>query len=367
MTMDKFKLLFVAMVTIFFSCNQTDFTNPEEVIKGFKQFVSKDENGKLYDEYLSEKSKEFVTKDEFIKDRMQPDSVLKGIKTINKKVSEFSVDVNYPTYRRFKVDEIFLLRKDTFKSRSYYSLINENGKWKVIWTHTLYSFADQKSFDGDCAGARKTAEKIIEINPFDGSAYDLLATCYYRDNSLPKDEWGNGIVKNIKYALTLEEDCSNHYNTLACYYSSIKAYDLAIQSRLNAIQYCLNEQDKTVLYSNIGNSYIALGKYDDATIYLKKAVDIDPTFPDVWYRFGMLMESRDSIDKAMNFFQQALSLRKMENVLQGGLYSEYAKCCYKQNKCDTAKYYIEKALLIDPSNESYQYLNNVIQYCNNNR
>jgi tetratricopeptide (TPR) repeat protein len=293
---------------------------------------------------------------------MYEDSTLKTIKTLDKKVEAFSIDVNYPTYRRFKVDETVLFKKDTIKTRNYYTLINENGKWKVIWTNTLSSFADQKSFNGDCAGARKTVEKIIEINPFDGSAYDLLACCYYRDNSLPRSEWEDGIVKNIKYALTLEEDCSNHYNIFAAYYSSMREYDLAIQCRLNALRYCLSEQDKTILYSNIGNSYMSLSKYDDAFVYFKKAVDINPSFPDVWFRLGMLMEYQNNIDKAMEYFERALSLSKMENVLQGFLYFEYAKCSLKVNRYNTAKEYINKALMVDPSNESYQYLYKIIQY-----
>ena len=356
--------ILTAIIAFLFSCHRTDFTNPEEVVKGFSQIANKDENGKLYDDYLSAKSKEFVTKDEFQENRKYEDSIIKAIKSIDKKVYSFPVDISYPTYRRFKVDETLLFKKDTFKTRNYYTLINENGKWKIIWTNTLLAFADQKSFNGDCSGARKTAEKIIEINPFDGTAYNELATCYYRDNSLPSYEWENGIVKNIKYALSLEEDNSNHYNIFAAYYSSIHEYDLAIQSRLNALKYCLNENDKAIFYTNIGNSYYALDKFEEAELYQKKALEIKPNLTDAWYRLGMIMEAQGSIDDAIKHFEHALNLPKMENTLQGSLYSEYAKCCFKLNKCDEAKEYISKALIIDPSNETYQYLYAVIKNCN---
>ena len=357
-------LLTIAIIMTLISCNRTDFSNPEDVIKDFNQYANKDENGKLYDDYLSAKSKEFVTKDEFQKERMFQDSVLKTIKSIDKKISTFPVDASYPTYRRFKVDETVLFKKDTTKTRNYYTLINENGKWKIIWTNTLLSFAEQKSFNGDCAGARKTAEKIIELNPFDGAAYNELAACYYRDNSLPRYEREKGVVKNIKYALSLEEDNSNHYNVLSAYYSDMQEEDLSIQSLLSALKYCLNKSDKTILYTNIGNSYLALNKYDDAAEYLKKALQIDPNYTGAWFRLGVQMEARGRIDDAMKYFEHAISLPKMESELQGILYYEYSKCCYKKSKCEVAKDYIGKALVIDPSNETYQYLYSIIKNCN---
>lgn len=356
--------LLILISTILFSCKNVDFSNPEEVVKNFNQFANKEENGKLYDDYLSSKSKDFVTRDEFQKAKMYEDSILKTIKPIIKNVSAFPVDISYPTYRRYKVEESLLFKKDTVRTRNYYTLINENGEWKIIWTNTLLSFASQKSFNGDYAGARKTAEKIIELNPFDGAAYNELATCFYRDNSLPRNEWENGIVKNIKYAISLEEDNSNHYNILAAYYSRIGEYALSIQSRLNALKYCLNENDKTILYSNIGNSYFSLENYYEAVEYQKKALEINPGLTDAWYRLGYIMETQNLFEDAIKYFERAISLPKMESGLQGALYSEYAKCCYKTNKCEEAKEYIGKALSIDPSNKTYQYYYGVIKSCN---
>ena len=218
------KLIAILFTTIIFACNRTDFSNPEDVLKHYCELADKNENGKLYDDYLSSNSKEFVTKDEFIKSAMLADSTLMKFKIIDKKISAYPVDVNKPTYRRYKEEKTYLYKNDTtnkIKARWYYTLINENGNWKVIWTNTLLSFAVQKSFDGNYSEARKTLEKIIEINPFNGDAYDALASAYYRDESLPPNEKENGIVKNAKYALTLEEDISTHYNTISTYYINI--------------------------------------------------------------------------------------------------------------------------------------------------
>ncbi len=361
----KLKLFTLAVTTVLLSCNRVNFSKPEEVVKGFKQYASKDENGKLYDEYLSSKSKEFVTKDEFIKDRMYEDSILKNLKSIDERITEFPVDVSYPSYRRFKIDETILVKKDTTKSRNYFTLINENGKWKIIWTETLLEFADQKSDNGDYSGARKTAEKIIEINPFDGTAYNELATCYYRDDALPNYERNNEIVKNIKYALTLEEDNYNHYNILASYYSNIHEFELAIQSRLNALKYCLNEDDKLLFYENIGSEYLDMNKFEGAETYEKKALATDSSSTYAWFTLGVIMDSQDRFDDAMKYYEHALLLPKLDNSLQCELFAKYSLCCLKKEKCDKAKEYINKALIIDPSNESYQLFYSVIQNCNN--
>lgn len=354
--------IFIAAI-LFVSCNRIDFTKPEEVVKGFKQIANKNESENIYDNFLSLRSKEFVSKDEFEKDQAYPDSVIKKIKIIDKKITEIPVGENSATYRRFKIDETVLYKKDTVKTRNYYTLINENGKWKVIWVNTLISLADQKRLNGNYLEARKTIEKVIDINPFDGSAYDIMAICYLRDRTLSPSAWEKGVTNNIKYALVLEKDCHKHYNTLASYYSGIKEYDLALGCYLSALNYCLNEKDKTILLSNIGSSYVHIHKYQEAYNYYTKAVQINPKYTDAWYRLGLLMEDENDIQMAIKYFEKALTLPVMENDFEGSLYFEYAKCCYETNRCAISKEYINKALVVDPSNAEYQELYNEINSC----
>jgi hypothetical protein len=53
----------------------------------------------------------------------------------------------------------------------------------------------------------------------------------------------------------------------------------------------------------------------------------------------------------------------MENSLQGTLFYSYSFCCLDKGKCEVAKEYINKALDIEPNNDSYQALYNKIKYC----
>src|SRR6218665_197293 len=208
---------FLLIAITIVSCNRPDFSDPEDVIKHYRELSVKNRHGGLYEDYLSSKSKELATKDEFIKDCQ----TASNIQNIEQKIIAYPTDINRPTYRRFNVLSTTLFEKDTVKANYYYTLINENGNWKIIWTNTLRSFADKKFSQGNYAEARATLEKIIEIDPFNGEAYGQLAWTYQRDRSLPDKERENGIMKNAKYALTLEENNPWHYNTMATYFDAI--------------------------------------------------------------------------------------------------------------------------------------------------
>lgn len=329
----------------------------------YRTLTNDHKNENVYDEFISSKSKQFVTKDEFLKDKFTPDYMSNSITLLESKVSNFPMDVNNPTYRRFKVDEKSIFKKDTIYSRYYYSLINENGEWKVIWTNTLFSFASKKYADGNYSEARKTLDKIIEIDPFSGRAYDDLAWCFLRDNSLTSDEQENGIVKNAKYAITLEEDFFNHYNTLASYYSSIGNSDLEIQNYERGLLYCQNNDEKSAFYSNLVGVYTTKRNFRKAEDYVRKSIALNKKYAYVWYKYGILMQEQKQNDRAIEYFAKALEQPKMENALQGSLYYSYSLSCLKNVKCDIAKEYINKALDIEPNNNSYQSLFNQIKYC----
>lgn len=360
--MKKFKFIAVIIcLTVLLSCNRTDFSNPEEVVRNYRELSIENKNDILYNDFISSKSKEFVTKDEFIKTKNIPDSILNFTKHIESKIYSYPIDVNYPSYRRFKIDEKFLLKNDTVNNRFYYSLINENGKWKVIWIGTLLSFAENKYNDGNYSEARKTLNKVIEIDPFSGSAYNSLAWNFYKDETLSRKEWENGVVDNVKYAITLEDDNYSHYNTLASYYSSIGKTDLAIQNFERTISYCQNKIEKAIIYSNLGGCYIETMNFKKAEEYIQKSIEIDDKETYVWYKYGTLMQAQSKNSDAVRYFEEALQRNKMENSIQKDLYYSYSFSCFKIGKYEVASEYINKALDIEPSNNTYQALYNEIK------
>ncbi|WP_194974716.1 tetratricopeptide repeat protein [Aquiflexum lacus] len=354
----------IIVLSTFLSCKRTDFSNPEEVIKSFRTLTKENKNEKLYDEFLSSKSKEFVTKDEFVKTMDNPDSILNETTRLESKVYNYPVDVVNPSYRRFKVEEKEIFKKDTVYSRFYFSLINENAKWKVVWTSSLFSFAEKKFIDGNYSEARKTLEKIIELDPFSGRAYNFLAIAFFRDQSLKYNEWENGVVKNARYAVTLEEDNFLNYNTLAIYYSSINNLDLSIQNYERGLAFCQNNKDKFLFYTNLAGEYITLKKFEEAEEYIRKSIEINDKNTFAWYMYGILKQAEGKNLEALEHFEKSISEKKMENYLQGSLYYSYSLCCFDLGKCDLAKEHIIKALDIEPNNDTYLDLFNKIKYCN---
>lgn len=334
------------------SCVSTDFGNPEDVVKKYYRLWDKHRFDRMYDDFLSTDSKMYATKDEFVKAMEEG-----GQGKLIYEVEAIPMDINSPTYRRFKIrhDEI-CDKNDTTKYLDYRTLLNENGKWKIIWTSTILRNAYQKSNDGNYTEARELLEKIIAIDPFNGPAYNALSWTYIRDYNMNRKFEKDKIVSNIQYAIELEKDRSVYYNTLAGYYHLINEPQLAISTWLRGIEYCLNETEKVDFYCNIALSYIGELDYKNAEEFICKALEIDSSFTFALYQYGNLMYVQNKSKDAISYYEKAIASKKMEKALQTNLYGLYAACCYDEKLYDTAKEYIEKALDMDPANDAYKIL-----------
>lgn len=62
-------------------------------------------------------------------------------------------------------------------------------------------------------------------------------------------------------------------------------------------------------HSNLGSAFAALKRFDDAEIWLCKAIDIDPTLAAVRYRLGMYYELQARYDEAEASLRMATSMR----------------------------------------------------------
>ena len=267
------------------------------------------------------------------------------------------MDINSPTYRRFKIrrDEI-CDKNDTTRYLDYRTLLNENGKWKIIWTSTIYRNAYQKSNDGNYTEARELLKKVIATDPFNGQAYNALSWTYIRDYNVNRKFDKDNIINNIQYAIELENDRQEHYNTLAGYYQLINEPQLATSTRMRGIEYCLNETEKVTFYCNIAVSSIVEQDYKNAEEFICKALEIDSSDTFALYQYGNLMYFQNKYKDAISYYEKAIASKKMEKALQTILYGFYAECCYKEKLYDTSKEYIEKALDMDPDNDTYKLL-----------
>ena len=361
-------ILFLFLIFIFLcACNRTDFSNPENVIKHYRELIANKEYELTYDNYLSISSRELLPKGEYLKIRQEGGS----IKIINSAISELSTGDSYnPNYKRFKEFETMILKNDTdiskndtLKRLSYYTLKNENGEWKIIFTESLLLFAQNKFNDGNYSEARKTLDKVIEIDPYSGKAYDLLAWTYLRDESIPATERENGTVKNAKYALDLEIDNPRHYNTFCAYYSSKNDVNLATDYLERGLKYCLNKRDKVITLLNISSQYTHINNFYKAEDCLRRAALVDSNVTGIWFNYGEIFRLQSNYHEAIKYYKKALALPVMEKYLQGNLYGAYAECSLNTNDCVVAKEYIEKALDIQPTRSDFQILYKRINNC----
>ena len=344
-------------ITLIFSCKSVDKSKPEEVIKASIRYALANDANSGYD-LISTKSKEIATFDEFKKVEEQGYDSGKT-KVILTGIQEQEKDMNYPTFRRFRVSFNIFHKVDTSKSSFYYTLINENNEWKILWSWTLTSLASEKFQKGDYDGAIKLYKKIIELNPFDGSSFDQLAWCYNRmynaNNTTTSQELLDNVATNAKQAITLEPDNANHYNTMSTYYNLINNEDLAIEYLQKALKLTTSKGDSVQFLSNIGVYKIGKKDYKPAQYFLTKALLIDSTDAFALYNLGSVMDHFKNYQLAIECYKRVKE-EELEDNLKGRYYYEYASTLVNINDKAKAKEYILKALEISPSDLEYRVL-----------
>lgn len=335
------------LVTIFSSCG-IDHSDPQEVLQAYLDNQVKRNYEKSY-ELITSKSKEFVTENEFLILEKGVDSTWDD-KLSYSNLIPIEKDIDKPTYRRFKVDYMNIHESDTSKFRVYYTLLNENNKWRICWVDGMLKQAGDKVRDGNYSESIKISEKAIEINPFSAIAYSIIGNCYRLDNSLSFGERKKGMLNNFTYALTLESDQPYNYNNLAMYYNSTNENNLAIEQFKKAINFSMTEKEKARYYRNISFCY------NDDEIELafenaKKATEIDPNHAPNWERLGFLQYESGNYQEANKSFEKALSLPELPNYLKSELFYEYALNLTALNNWAKAKEYVLKGLEIEPDNQ----------------
>jgi TolB-like protein/DNA-binding winged helix-turn-helix (wHTH) protein/tetratricopeptide (TPR) repeat protein len=79
-----------------------------------------------------------------------------------------------------------------------------------------------------------------------------------------------------------------------------------------------------IIGSNAGWTYSLAGEGDLAIEVLKKAIDIDPSFPRTHFRLGRAYEQKKSYDLAISELQQAVNLSPGDSCYKGSLGHAYA-------------------------------------------
>lgn len=332
---------------ILHSCS-ADRSKPKDVVQQYIE-LGFDRNYPERYELLSNNTKQSVSLGEYQKFYEAPDSLL----FTNHKIlslEELNSDANYPTYKRFKTKiQQQNSKNDTLVYLNYWSLKNDDNKWGVVWSLTIQLQANQKFNDSEYEGALQLLKKANELDPFDAGIYSLTGWCFVRDDSKNLSERKDNILKNFKYAISLEPDMANHYNSLASYYSVAGIPDLQIENYNKAIDLTLNESEKGYLFANLSGVYLNENKIKESVKSIEKAIEIDKQSAFNWYKYGLILMEQDKNDQAKVAFEKSLNLPEMANSLQSSLYYNYSDLCYQLKDYKTSKKYILMCLELDPN------------------
>lgn len=126
-------------------------------------------------------------------------------------------------------------------------------------------------------------------------------------------------TNKLDEAIIILKDLSNNnentatYETLGYLLIVAKRYDEALEYNLKAYDYTINN----VISDNLAESYYFLGNTQKAKeIYediLKDDYNPKPTFPEVYYYYGIILKSENKLEEAKKYF--GIALDKKESYL----------------------------------------------------
>ena len=105
-------------------------------------------------------------------------------------------------------------------------------------------------------------------------------------------------------------------------------------------------------YVEVANLYLDLKRFNDANIYLQKAIKLDPSNPQPYYKSALLLlREKNKPKEAEELFLKALSLNEESNT-----YYFLAQCRYQQKQYRDAIEYCKKSIDINLARRSAHFL-----------
>lgn len=346
--------LVVFSLPLIFGCSN-EFKDPEIVVRSFRDAISQKDLNKGY-KYISSESQKNASLNEFQSyyNESKPSKILQ--------LNVLPEDKEKSSYRRVKVvDEAVDDKGKSYKSIIYYTLINEDGKWKILWLENIKKTAEEQNSKGFYEEAIKLYEKVLSLDPYNGATYGHIGWCRQRMGK------GEEAVTYFKKAVMLEPDNPSHYNSFASYYLERHLHSLAIENIEKAISMGYgSDYQKASFYVNLSVALRGQGDYKKAMVVVDKAIELIPLYAFAYMQKGDTLVGRREYEEASKQYLKALDLNeKNEDKLeQSFLFSIYYRLSGSEyNLADyvNAKTHIMKALEITPENKDAQELYSLIK------
>ncbi len=257
--------------------------------------------------------------------------------------------------------------------------------WKdsyTLWNDTLTNYpfnpvahnqmgAYYQSSKKDFDKAAYHYNKAIEQNPAYSKTYNNLGTLYHDNKEYEK------AIEIYNSALKIGTNSKLYFN-IAFAYHEMKEFDRAVENYKKAIAITKNYMGA---YNGLARALMEQKKYDEAEFYLKEALKYEPNYTYTYVSYGDLMSEKGRYKEAMDYFDSALKIKpddglaklrssvlyvklkdykKAEAILEDLIkkqvrdprpYIELAKIHKESGDMEKFKFYLNKALELEPDNE----------------
>ncbi|MDR1402739.1 MAG: tetratricopeptide repeat protein [Tannerellaceae bacterium] len=121
-------------------------------------------------------------------------------------------------------------------------------------------------------------------------------------------------------------------------------YRSAVESYEKALAINPAPNDHALVYRGLASSYFKLEKYDEALIYLKKAIDVNPGYALNYALSGTIYNKQKKYDKCMEALETYIAL-KPEDIES---YQILSNACFEAKKYAKAIHYAQEYLKYHP-------------------
>ena len=361
-------VIFFAIIFILYNCSSKksgERPDPRETLVKYRELRN---DWKLPEAYslLADTCKSYISEEEFVAFNMQPDSVRKNYKFTIIGIDSLSVFEDSDLVR-YKVNyqSIILNKNDTITGSWNYRLLFEDGSWKIIWFGRMASIASNHLQNQQYDQSLVLYMVICAVDPYNDIALRGLALSYINLSQ------NNEAITAAQRLVQINPEDPTAYTFLGDLYGSSEKFEEAIQAYSKAIEIL----PEPVFYINLGSVYKMNGQFVEADDSYRKSIELDSLSPQAWWLLGELyLYNLDDRVMAKSFYNKAMQLEPMSDYYQKRLYYEYALLLFSdavEIDPDTisaeerkglleAKTYIGKALNIDPRSSDFSYLSNEI-------
>ena len=155
-------------------------------------------------------------------------------------------------------------------------------------------------------GRLEEAEKIFEqILSTKISSEDMM----FAKSNMALALWKTG---DLDSAVSMLEEVFIEFKTTTIYGSLgylliLKGdYEKALAFNLEAYEY---NGTNSIILDNLGQNYYLIGEYEKSEEIYAKLIAANPTFPEAYYNYGLLLEAKGEKDRALEFMKKALNYK----------------------------------------------------------